>query len=190
MGWEQPSVNCLLFRPGAVLNRGWTPLTSSTTSAEAEAPQLSGSRSAVGATWYQPPKGGWCQRDQLTFSSTLLRYLVWPKFSDPNLLSFFFSLLKFAAPFLIILTLIILLILCGDIESNPGPTLGDGYTPNASSLLGFGDLSDGPFCGIDIDCEHTIEDTRTEFRRGKHRCFRSRNCGRRFPRRWGRSGFR
>ena len=134
-------------------------MTSSTNSAEADVPQLSGSRAVVGATWSQPPKGGWRQRDQLAFSPTLLRYLVWPKFYDPNLLSSFFSLQKFADPFLILLTLIILLMLCGDIESNPGPTLGDGYTPNAASLLGFGDLTQDPFGGIDLDHEYAIEDS-------------------------------
>ena len=115
----------------ANVNTGWTPLTSSTTSAEADVPQLSGGRAVVGATWSQPPKGGWYQRDQLTFSSILLRYLVCPKFSDPNLLRWFYSLLKLDAPYLILLTIITRLMVCGDIESKPGPSLGNDQIPNA-----------------------------------------------------------
>ena len=101
---------------------------------------------------------GWYQRGQLTSPSTLLRYLVCPKFSDPDLLSSFFSLLKLAAPYLILLTLITLLMVCGDVERNPGPPLGNGYTPNASPLLGSTEFPDGQFGEIDLDHEYVIDD--------------------------------
>ena len=51
-----------------------------------------------------------------------------------------------------------LLMLCGDIESNPGPTLGNGNVPNAASLIGIDDLSEDLFDGIDLDYEYAIDD--------------------------------
>ena len=111
-------------------------MTSSATPAEADAPHLSGSSALVEATRSQPPKGGWYQRGQSTFSSIILRYLVLPKFSDPKILNWFFSSLKLDATYPTLLSIITLLVICGEVESNHAPHLGNGEIPNASPYLG------------------------------------------------------